>query len=210
MAKVEGLSYWQKRKLNDKRRDWRTGEKNWVEEYWGSINHSHRHLILKAIRRIGCFDSLLEMGSNCGCNIAYLKEKLPDSRAKFLGVDINIDALFTGMERMPDVRFLRCPLLDLDFIKDDSFDIVLSDAVLLYVEDGKKIIDIMAKIAKKGIILAEWKAEGEQILHGHYARDYAKLLKEQGKFQKVEEKKITEEFWPNATWAELGYIWTAH
>ena len=200
---IEELDYWQKRKEDDERRDWRTGEDTWVEEYWASVNHPHRKLIVDAIKDIE-FGSLLEVGANCGCNIAYIKQELPKER-KYLAVDVSPCALAFGMKRLPDVKFMNCPLLELDFIK--PFDIVLADAVLMYIKDIDKAMDILQNIAKKAIVIVDWKADTETIQHGHYTRNYKDLLEKRG-FQ-VEEIKIDKDYWPNEKWSTIGHLWIA-
>lgn len=206
---MEDINYWQQRKIDDQRRDWRTGEKNWVEEYWASQKHPHRKLILGSLKKFEPFETLLEVGVNCGCNLSLIQKEYP--KVKLLGADVNPDALKVGIEKLLKATFFNCPILELEFIKDSSYDVVLSDAVLMYEKDVEKALWIMSKISKKGLILVEWKSrdEEEDVIYGHYARDYSKILRGLGKFKDIEEIKITEEFWPTKSWSDIGHIWTA-
>ena len=91
---MEDKKYWQYRPLTDKRRDWRNGGSNWIDEYKESKSHPHRQLVVNAITQIPEVKSILEVGCGCGPNIAYLREHLHYLKDYNLaGIDINENSI---------------------------------------------------------------------------------------------------------------------
>ena len=91
---------------------------------------------------------------------------------------------------------------------DNSFDVIITDAVLIYVNPDKikKVKSEFLRVAKKGIIMAEfqiddWDGDGHISLL-HWTRDYRKLFKE----NKVEIQRLDN--WDNFKWDTLGVIAT--
>ena len=98
---------------------------------------------------------------------------------------------------------------DLKYFKNKSFDVIFTDAVLIYIGKDKirKIISEMQRIAKKAIILVEFHYEQENILgfyeKGFWVRNYRKL------FQLLNLKTRIVKIPPNAwggNWEERGFI----
>lgn len=211
MEEVEGLNYWKNRPLDDSRRDWYYNTGNWITDYRASVEHPHRKLIINALEELAPFEDLVEMGCNCGPNLYLIKEKFPG--VKLAGVDVNEKAIEEAHRLLPNVNTRISDIENRFSFEDKSFDIVLVDAVLMYIgpEKIKEVISEFDRIARKGIILVEWDSEsllGELKEH-HWARDYKGLLEERG--FKVKKVKIPAEMWPNRSgnWAKLGYLFSA-
>jgi trans-aconitate methyltransferase len=208
---MEDATYWKNRKIDDPRRDWRTGEKDWVEEYKASVSHPHRKLILKALKELEPFNSVLELGCNCGPNLSLIQKKYP--KAKLIGMDINEDAISLGSKSLPNVNFIRCRIEDVATLQcwlseiglhHWEFDVILADATLMYVHNIERMMYFIALCAKS-VIIVDWKSKGKK--YGHYTRDYGAMLKKY--YQNVKEIKLTKKDWPNDKWAELGHLWIA-
>ena len=186
--------YW---KFRSCKGDWGKGT-----EYLDSINHSHRKAILDEVSEFDRGFSLLEVGCNSGPNLLKILEKHPYTR--LAGIDINRKAVERGQRTGLDLKVGRADKLP---YKDREFDIVLVDAVLMYIGPDKirKVISEIGRMAKKKIIIIDFHkegvpAEGEVIL-GHWVRDYKKLLGNQTRI-----RKLTKEEWDSYSWNKLGHL----
>jgi len=203
---IEDTLYWKTRPVDDRRKDWKNEKGSWLEEYWESRNHPHRQLILQALKKLEPFKRIIEIGCNCGPNLALIKKNYPD--VDLMGIDVNKEAIAMGLKFLPEVSFANCSIQTFPYVLY-SFDIVLIDAVFMYLYDNEivPVLRSINNIARKAIIIVDWKGTG--INYGHYARDYKHLLETETAFKKVEEIKITQEYWPSKNWSDIGYIWIA-
>jgi len=201
--------YWEKRHFLIEG-DWGKKE-DWVVSYWNSRFHPHREVLIEKILQYP-FDSVLEIGSNCGPNLYLLAQKRPE--AKLVGIDINKKAVKAGneffkKEGMENARIENLRADELSSFKDKSFDIVFTDAVLLYVgpDKIKKVASEMNRIAKKAIIILEHHSEEESLEgkynKGNWLRNYARLFQPYAESIKV--VKISPELW-GGDWGRLGNI----
>lgn len=187
----------------------------WILSYWDSRIHPHRDFLLKKIEEFSPVSSILEIGANCGPNL-YLASKIFPS-AKLVGIDINKKAIEIGRELFKKEGILNVELLSgkadiLSRFKDNSFDVVFTDATLIYIgpEKIEKIIKEMVRVAGKGIILLE---QHEEIVkgfgsyeYGLYRRNYKELFKLFMAEDKISLTKLPEKSWPDKNWRQLGYI----
>ena len=115
-------------------------------------------------------------------------------------------------EKISNVTLLEGKADDLKSIPDKSFDIVFTDAVLIFVGPDKieRVVKELTRIAKKGIILVEWHSidRNEKGLgyyyKGMYIRNYENLLKRFLKNVKIDINKINKNIWPDKNWQEVG------
>ena len=179
------------------------------KEYWKRYNnygllesHPHRQELLKELKKLE-FDSLLEIGCSYAPNLSLIKKEYPN--VKLAGIDINRDAILRAILRVEGAQLIVGDVNDLPF-KDKSFDIVLSDGVLVYVspEEIDKVKSEMLRVARKAIILVEFHSEGldkkGEISFSHRGRNYKELFKE----YEVEITKITN--WTERNWDTTGFI----
>jgi len=201
---MEDSLYWKNRTVDDRRKDWRNNAGNWIEEYWKSRNHPHRKLILQALKKLEPFSRILEIGCNCGPNLAVIQENYP--YVDLTGLDINKEAIAMGLKLLPGIKFINCSTQNFPYVPS-SFDIVLADAVFMYINHNEiiPVLQTIGTTARKAMIIVDWKGTGKK--YGHYTRDYKYLLESKTPFKKVEEIKITEEYWPTQSWSEIGYLW---
>ena len=106
-------------------------------------------------------NSILEIGCNCGPNLYLLAKKFLN--AEIIGIDINSMAVQKGNEWLAQEGFSNVKLLEskadeLGQFQDKSFDVVFTDAVLIYIgpDKIKEIIENMIRITRKALILMEW------------------------------------------------------
>lgn len=204
---MEDKNFWINRPLTDDRRDWNEQKENWVADYWESKTHPHRVLVLDAVKKLNP-ESLLELGANCGPNLALVHELLPG--CELIGIDVNADAVGLAEKNLPAAKMRKGDHNLLTSYPDKSVDVILADAVLIYIpkEEIEFVLDNMTRIACKGIVLIEWEGNYE-LKDGHWSYPYKQMLESRGLV--VEKRKITKEEWPNRSgnWERNGYVYTA-
>jgi SAM-dependent methyltransferase len=209
---------WATRHLR-KGNDWGNEEGDWIKGYWDSRNHSHRNLLVERICKFSP-SSVLEIGCNCGPNLHLLAKKLPN--AEIRGIDINPKAVQKGnewlaQEGISNVKLSVGKANDLGEFQDESFDIVFTDAVLIYIgpDKIKEVIEAMIRIARRALILMEWHRFEPQYKdpnglgvyhHGSWKRDYIALLRQFVRAEQIRVTKIPEDIWPDKNWRTLGAI----
>lgn len=213
LSKIQDEYYWKNRPLTDKQKDWNYGEENWLEGYSKSINHPHRKLIIDALQKLEPFDSLLEVGCNVGPNLYNIKTRFPN--VKLAGIDVNENAIITAQTSpsLSGIRFEIGSAYNIPY-PDKSFDIVLSDAVLIYTNPDRiqHTMAELSRVACKGMILVEWYNPNSTLgtlMFGHWARNYQKILEE--KNFEVKKIKIKKGTWKtkSGNWETIGYVFVA-
>ena len=205
---IHNANYWLNRPNNDKHLDWNLAN-NWIEDYWQSQNHPHRQLILETLRGLTPFDSLAELGCNCGPNLALINKTFPGKR--LLGIDIEPRVIERAKDELREIAFWVGNITKLPW-DTQSVDIVLADATFMYLDSSelKLALGEIERITKKAVIIVDrFDESSEGIRSGDVrARNYEKLLKDRG--FRVEVKKLTNKEWPDGVgWKKLGYIFVA-
>ena len=204
---VQDELYWVKRPRDDKIRDWLYSEPDWILDYWKSREHPHRQLILDALKKVD-WGYLLEIGCNCGPNLGLIRENYPDKA--LAGIDANAEVIEEAKKHLDQAVDLRVGSITQLPWPDGYFDVVLVDAVLIYV-DPKKIDRVLAEIsrvARKAVILVERddKSLKGKAVFGYWNRDYKTLLEGFGFI--VEKTKLTQDQWPMSKgWQKFGYLY---
>ncbi len=196
--------YWQNRALDDTKRDWSKESKDWIADYRGSVDHPHRDLIINTLSHFGRFKSLLELGCNAGPNLIKIRQNF--SWPALAGVDASALAITEAKYALLDASLKVGLVQDIPF--NHQFDVVLADAVLMYVPDVDiyHVMNEIDRVAKKYVIIVDWFNESElgEVVNFHWARNYTKLMNDMG-FD-VELIKLTEKDWPSPSWAKYGYV----
>jgi ubiquinone/menaquinone biosynthesis C-methylase UbiE len=213
---------WATRHLREgerERDDWGEWCYDWIKGYWDSQDHPHRPFLIKTISKYKP-SSILEIGCNCGPNLHLLAKKFPD--AEIRGIDINPMAVQKGnewlaQERISNVKLLVGKADELWQFQDKSFDVVFTDAVLIYIgpDKIKEVIREMIRVTRKALILMEWHSfEPERkdpkglgvYEQGIWKRDYVTLLKQFVREEQIHVTKVTEDVWPDKNWKEVGAV----
>jgi len=214
---------WQNRRVNGKESgDWGEKDQDWIRGYWTSGHHPHREHLVQRIVDLNPA-SVLEIGCNCGPNLRILAEKLPGTR--FIGIDINADSVRKGNEWMEadgitNVRLEEGRADDLSRFRDDSFDVVFTDAVLIYIGPDKirRVLQEFRRVAGKKILLCEWNAKessgkvsgrntGKFIFRrGLWAYDYPLLMADLDFGPGISITHIAPEDWDDEIWREYGTL----
>ncbi len=187
-------------------------DKNWALRYISeeSLSHPHRKLLVDTIVRYSP-QSVLEIGCASGPNLVLLSQKLPN--AKLEGVDVSAKAIETGgryleLQKIKNVELQTGNVLKLKNFPDKSFDLVLTDATLIYVDKNRieSVLKELIRIAKKAVILNEWLTNEDTSAYvGHWAHNYQSLIKKLAPKARVKTTKITPEIWPG-DWSRWGYV----
>ena len=213
----------------------REGE-DWIEGYWKSRDHPKRAFLIDKICKYLPIHSALEIGCASGPNLYLLAKKLPN--AEIRGIDINPMAVKKGNEwfmqdGISNVKLEVGRAQELERFADKSFDVVLTDAVLIYVapEEIKKVAENMLRIGRI-IVLCEWhifhewlallingyyclrlkteafklKSPSLGVFVGHWARDYWTLFKELAPKRRVQITKLPKRLWNDKDWQRWGAI----
>jgi ubiquinone/menaquinone biosynthesis C-methylase UbiE len=203
-VKIFGTSYlkqiWRKKKISD----------------FLDISHPHRNFLIKKISKFYPFSNVLEIGCGFGPNLYLLAKKFP--KVNLVGIDINNGAIEKGKklfekEKIKNVKLFVKEAKDLNFFKEKSFDIVFTDAVLMYLgpDEIERVIREMIKIAKKALILVEWHIPNlkKDVFDPHigvWKRDYFNLLKEYFPKERILLEKIPKNSWPDENWQKYGWV----
>jgi ubiquinone/menaquinone biosynthesis C-methylase UbiE len=191
----------------------------WVLSYWDSRDHSHRSFLIERISACSPIKSILEIGCNCGPNLYLLAKKFPN--AEIQGIDINPIAVEKGRELLLKAGITNVKLSvgkadELNQFKDQSFDVVFTDAVLIYVGPDiiEKVLCEIVRITRKNIVLVERQCDnqfsGRKELGirfgGCWERNYINLLRKISPSAIIKYRKINSTIWPDERWSQSGVV----
>jgi len=132
----------------------------WIENYWKSRDHPHRCFLVEKICQHSLIRRVLEIGCGCGANLYNLAKKFPS--AEILGIDVNPVAVKRGNELLKKEGIFNVQLTvgkaqELKQFADKSFDVVFTDAVLIYIPPDE-INKVVKEMLRVGIVLVlnEW------------------------------------------------------
>lgn len=157
--------------------------RGWARDYLETIDHPHRAQIVEAVAAFQP-ESVLEIGCASGANLAGLRQRLP--LARLHGLDINAEAVRVGREHFAHDRGTELSVGHADQLAafpDHSQDVVLSDAVLMFVAPDRihRVLAEIIRVARKGLVLNEYHAAGETRGHfdgGRWVYDLTALLRQ--------------------------------
>lgn len=188
---------WKYRHLFDK--NFSKGELNDAD-----FNHPHRLKLLSILRESQPFDNVLEIGCGKGTNIFLFAKHFPD--VVYKGVDINKNNVkyansYTVKNSFTNITFNFANIIHLSDIADKSFDILVCDAVLIYVDDNliNSVASEFIRIAKKKIVLVDFHDENTNskgYQHNKiWVRNYYKLFENcDVKMSKIEKDTWTKQW----------------
>ncbi len=176
-----------------------------------SLNHPHRDVLIDVLKKGDVFNSLLEVGCASGPNIYRIATAFP--HVKLFGTDINSSAIKVAKKwfserKLDQVEFFQRKLDELKDFADNSVDIVLSDAALMYVGPDK-IKQVMAELFRvtrnKVIFIERHSTETLHRYEDNWTHNYVELLRPFARKEQIVFTKITEDIW-GGDWARDGYF----
>ena len=171
----------------------------WAHGSLGTVEHPHRSQIVEAVSSFPLVDSVLEVGCGSGANLVCLRERLPGTQ--FIGIDINRHAITTARHHFAvrgdkHIRLLAGRADRLTDIPNDGVDVVLTDAVLMFIAPDR-IHDVVAelgRVARKGLVLNEYHCSGEMAGRfdgGRWIYDIVSVLAQQLPNARIQTSKST-------------------
>lgn len=95
--------------------------------------------------------SLLEVGCATGYYVEVIRTLVGD-RFSYVGGDYSDTALEIARQRYPDVEFRNLDIRALD-VADRQYDVVLTGAVIVHVDDWRSALDELARVTGKYLVL---------------------------------------------------------
>lgn len=155
-----------------------------------SDEHPHRAFLANRIARFAPLESLLEIGCGEGSNLTVLGRAFPQTR--LIGIDIGERALArarTNLAReLPGrpTELIAGTLDALSGFATKSVDVVLSDAVLMYVgpDQIRSVLRALVRVSRGRVLLNEWHLFGatagctSRFWNAHWLHDYEALLQD--------------------------------
>jgi len=205
--------------IGTKARERQWASRSIAEGYWQDRDHLAKHHLAERMASYQPINSILEVGCASGPNLYLLAKMFP--QAQIVGIDINQVAIEYGNRRFAEEGIDNVKLLvgqadELGEFQDRTFDIVFTNAVLIYIGPDKinRVIPPMLRITNKALILMECHCfqtskdpEGKGFYHGgNWLRDYRALLKQFVPEDRIRLTKIPEDVWPGEPWRTFGAV----
>lgn len=176
-----------------------------------SAEHPHRRQIVEAVGRFLPASSLLEVGCGYGANLVRLRAAYPGMRLQ--GVDINPHAIASAQghfRRLPGAAVLLKvgSADDLSFAVDKCVELVLTDAVLMFVapDNIRRTLSDFGRVARGGLILNEYhSSDAKEGLYegGRWVHDLAGLCRELFPVARVSMEKSA---YTGSDWTRFGTL----
>lgn len=191
----------------------------WVLCYWDSRDHPHRQFLVEKVAAFSPHSSVLEIGCNCGPNLYLLAKRFPG--ADIRGIDINPMAVDKGNELLVHAGITNVKLSlgkadDLRQFENKSFDVVFTDAVLIYIGRDRieKVMQEMIRVSRYGLVLLERHRDSHNMdklglgvrFGGCWERDYVALLSQFMPADHVRVSRLSADLWTDDRWKTVGAI----
>lgn len=182
---------------------------------FSNLEHPHR---LWLVERLPAVESALEIGSGYGPNLEHLARRFPDAR--LVGLDMNAHSVAEGNRRfrergVPNASLLLGNADDLSRFETASFDLVLADAMLLYVAPSRlpAVFDEMRRISRQLIAMVDLhdpalrgqRALGRPSADG-WIRNWETAISRTDDVEGVTFTKIPPAAWSGGPWERFGYL----
>ena len=190
-----------------------------VRADFSNLHHPHRQWLLERFDPLYPFTSALEVSCGYGANVQLLATRFPGTEV--VGIDINPISVREGNAQLDGLGTEHAYLIvgkadDLSQFQDRRFDVVLSDASLLYIGPDKieTVIVEMRRVSRQALLFIELhRQEPRRDSKGlgvftpdGWVRDYRQLLKRFFRDDSITLTKIPQDVRPEGRWGELGHL----
>ena len=145
-------------------------KKDWLALGYDGGTWHHRQLLVETLKKHLPFKTLLDVGCAHGPDLAIINADMPDVECS--GFDITKGDIEDGQERLPNSKLWVADIREeLPKIPDNSYDVVLSNGVMMYCE--RPLMKELLRIARKSVVLSERDTGGHMInyLQGELGTD---------------------------------------
>lgn len=184
----------------------------WAEDYLtdAGLDHPHRRFLFDRIAAHAPFDSVLEVGCASAPNLIGLSRRYP--RTRFRGIDISRSAIAAGQRRLAadgieNVSLDVASISTLRGCADQSIDLVLTDAALIYVAPDRidAVVADLVRIARRSVVLFEYHRDGGGRVNAHWAHDWRQLLTRHAPHSAITVSRLPPGTWPGS-WDDHGHL----
>ena len=157
-----------------------------MEINYGTPSHyliTHNERISETIERVfACVGvqkgwDILEVGCNCGRNIAYLQEA---GYLNVTGVEINPETVEYAWSAMPDAARTMTVSDAQSFLAmkpPNSYDIIFTQSILMHVPpEDEYLFSQMARVASRGILICEVETQVGELMRHKFNRNYREVF----------------------------------
>lgn len=185
--------------------------KDWKDGYLDDdcLKQGHREFLINLISRNINISKILELGCGDGINLRKIAKK--NHNLELLGIDINKFAIETGKSKIKNQNFniqlIAGNFKDLKKFEDNQFDIVFSDAALMYIDDKNitKVLKEAFRISRVKLIICEQHTDKNSFYNDKWIHNYKKNLKKFVDTRMIETHDIKNSK-RTGDWAEFGKI----
>lgn len=165
--------YW--KNIHLLKKDWKKGylDKECLEE-------DHRKFLINKVLNNKKIKKILELGCGDGVNLRKISKR--NKYIKLYGIDINKAAIQKGINDLSNsnhkIKLIQQNIKNLKIYKDNEFDIVFTDAVLLYIDKNKikEIITEIIRISRLKVFLCEQHTYGKTFYNDKWVHNYKKII----------------------------------
>lgn len=191
-------------------------KRNWATSFLKTIDHPHRAQIIDSIKGFGMLcPKILEVGSGPGANLILLRRAFPNS--ELIGVDINRQAVKVGCEYFRSqgdtkVHLHHGNLGKLGFIESQSVDLILVDAVFMFITPDKigQVVSELFRCLKptgSGLVINDYYAKERYpeglFSGGRWVHDLVSIINSVMPHVTISVKKST---FTGGDWDRFGYL----
>ncbi len=109
--------------------------------------------VLKIVRKYSpSFDRLLDLGTAEGKMLLSIRETFPG--ALCLGIDYSFPLLLFGKKRFSDLQLICADVENLNFIKEEVFDIIVATALIEHLKNPRRLLSQSYRLLRnQGILI---------------------------------------------------------
>ncbi len=174
-----------------------------------SSDYPHRATLVSLLKELPVAESLLDVGCGFGANIININRLLP--KLNIVGLDINPRMLeqlksFITQNSLKNIRVQKHNLISRLPFDDNSVDIIIADAVLMFIPNSKIdfVLSEFVRVSKQAIIIHDFcdkKALKSSYCGGRWVHNYFERLAKISDGANISERRTQ---FTGPTWSKFG------